>query len=187
MVLWKDPVPCRPHTSQHRIVSKTNTREVAETTTVRVEWRVSRKTRVVRNLVVTRTVGEAKSRDESDQQIGRIVGLRSAQKASVSVEVGKSGVATEKAADETAKEKVNPDLGGNHVKTAGATAAPATTGELQEGMSAIGGAEEVAREVEETTAARGGVIPRTKHTVIRRGDGRISRRQNRVVEYGMPK
>lgn len=103
------------------------------------------------------------------------------------MEVGKSVVATEKAADETAKEKVNPDLGGNHVKAAGANAAPATMGELQEGTNAIGGAEEVAREVEETTAAREGVIPRTKHTVIRRGDDRISRRQNRVVEYGMPK
>src|SRR5689334_977078 len=105
MVLWKDPVLCRHHTSQHRIASKTNTREAAETTMVRAEWRVSRKKRVVRNLVFTRTAGEAKNRDESDQQIDLsvglmseavVVGLRSASKASVSVEAGRNVVATEK-------------------------------------------------------------------------------------------
>lgn len=190
MVQWKDPVLCLHHTCQHQTASKTNTREATGTTIAKAEWRVSRKKRDVLSLVVTRTVGEAKSLDESDQRIDLTVGLmneavavgrRSAQKASVSVEAERNVVAT--VADETAKEKASRDLDENRVKAAGASVAPAMKGELQEGMSAIGGAEEAAAEpVEETMAARECVIPRTRHTATRRGGDRFPPVGNWVVE-----
>ena len=92
----------------------------------------------------------------------------------VSVEDEKSVVVIEKAAGEIAKEKASQDLGGNHVKVAGVSAAPVTMGELPEGMSATEGAEEVEEEVEEMTAVRDSVIPRIKHMAMRRGGDRIS-------------
>lgn len=191
MVLWMDPVVwlvlCRHRTSRHPTVLKTNTGEVAETTTVRAGWRVSHKTRGVQSLVVTRTADEAKSQDESDQRIDLTVGLmrevvavdlRSVWKASVvpsvNVEVVRNVAATGKVVDETAKERGSRGPGGSHVKAAGVSAAPVTTGDLREGMSAREGAGELVEGMGETMAVREDAIPRTKRTVMRRGDDRIS-------------
>ena len=141
------------------------------------EWRVLHKKKAAQSPAATDTDQDASVHpiDPTAVPTSGVAALLllSAQRVSVALTETAADARSEAATGETAignaNETANRDQDGSLVKAADASVALATTDELQEeGMNAIGGAV-VAEAAEETKAARGVAIHRTKAMEKRRG------------------